>query len=162
MIYYAVERNVGRNIVNKLHHIHWRAFGSYLYIVNVISIFPSVDISDTIQWELQMLKKEIRFKQSECKKPKKLKLGLWSALRFLLAKFSSFCRGHPVVLFLTPILLTWTIWRAATNASKWRMGFNSAFKGLTVSKIQILPSYITNSIIITITINIINIKIQML
>ena len=28
------------------------------------------------------------------------------------------------------ILLTWTIWRAPTNASKWRMGFNSAFKGL--------------------------------
>jgi hypothetical protein len=28
------------------------------------------------------------------------------------------------------ILLTWTIWGAPTNASKWRMGFNSAFKGL--------------------------------
>ena len=28
--------------------------------------------------------------------------------------------------------LTWTIWRAPTNASKWRMGFNSAFKWLTV------------------------------
>ena len=27
-------------------------------------------------------------------------------------------------------LLTWTIWRAPTNASKWRMGFNSAFEGL--------------------------------
>ena len=33
---------------------------------------------------------------------------------------------------LTLILLTWTIWRAPTNASKWRMGFNSAFKGLIV------------------------------
>ena len=31
---------------------------------------------------------------------------------------------------LTLILLTWTIWRTPTNASKWRMGFNSAFKGL--------------------------------
>ena len=31
---------------------------------------------------------------------------------------------------LTLILLTWTIWRAPTNASKWRKGFNSAFKGL--------------------------------
>jgi hypothetical protein len=31
---------------------------------------------------------------------------------------------------LTLILLTWTIWRAPTNASKWRMGFNSTFKGL--------------------------------
>jgi hypothetical protein len=31
---------------------------------------------------------------------------------------------------LTLILLTWTKWWALTNASKWRMGFNSAFKGL--------------------------------
>ena len=30
----------------------------------------------------------------------------------------------------TLILLTSTIWRSPTNASKWRMGFNSAFKGL--------------------------------
>ena len=36
---------------------------------------------------------------------------------------------------LTLILLTWTIWRAATNASKWRMGFNSAFKGLILSNV---------------------------
>ena len=34
-------------------------------------------------------------------------------------------------MLLTLILLTWTIWRAPTNASKWRMGFNSAFKGLS-------------------------------
>ena len=27
----------------------------------------------------------------------------------------------------------WTIWRAPTNASKWRMGFNLAFKGLNKS-----------------------------
>ena len=33
-------------------------------------------------------------------------------------------------LFLTLILLTLTIWRAPTYGSKWRMGFNSAFKGL--------------------------------
>ena len=31
---------------------------------------------------------------------------------------------------LTLILLTWRIWWAPTNANKWRMGFNSAFKGL--------------------------------
>jgi hypothetical protein len=29
---------------------------------------------------------------------------------------------------LTLILLTWRIWWAPNNASKWRMGFNSAFK----------------------------------
>ena len=33
---------------------------------------------------------------------------------------------------LTLILLTWTVWRASTSASKWRMGFNSAFKGLKI------------------------------
>jgi len=32
---------------------------------------------------------------------------------------------------VTFILLTWRIWWAPNNASKWQMGFNSAFKGLT-------------------------------
>ena len=31
---------------------------------------------------------------------------------------------------LTRTLLTWTIWRAPTSASKWRVGFNAPFKGL--------------------------------
>jgi hypothetical protein len=31
---------------------------------------------------------------------------------------------------LTLILLTWRIWRASINASRWQMGFKSAFKGL--------------------------------
>ena len=31
---------------------------------------------------------------------------------------------------LTLTLLTWTKWWARASASKWRMGFNSAFKGL--------------------------------
>jgi len=31
---------------------------------------------------------------------------------------------------LTLILLTWRIWPAPNNASKWQMGFNLAFKGL--------------------------------
>jgi hypothetical protein len=33
---------------------------------------------------------------------------------------------------LTLILLTSTKWWASASASKWRMGFNSAFKGLTI------------------------------
>ena len=33
-------------------------------------------------------------------------------------------------LFLTLILQTWRIWRAPNNASRWQLGFNSAFKGL--------------------------------
>jgi hypothetical protein len=32
---------------------------------------------------------------------------------------------------LTIILLMWRIWLAPNNASKWQMGFNSVFKGLS-------------------------------
>jgi len=32
--------------------------------------------------------------------------------------------------YLTLILLTWRIWWAPNNASRWQMGFNSAFNGL--------------------------------
>jgi hypothetical protein len=35
-----------------------------------------------------------------------------------------------IVTSLTLILLTWRIWWAPTNANKWQIGFNSAFKGL--------------------------------
>jgi hypothetical protein len=34
--------------------------------------------------------------------------------------------------YLTVILLTWRIWRVPNNASRWQMGFNSAFKGLII------------------------------
>ena len=43
--------------------------------------------------------------------------------------------ADPTASCLALILLTWTIWRAPTNASKWRMGFNSAFKGLMDTEI---------------------------
>ena len=38
----------------------------------------------------------------------------------------------PGILLLTLTLLTWTKWRAPASASKWQMGFNSAFKGLSI------------------------------
>ena len=34
---------------------------------------------------------------------------------------------------LTLILLTWRIWRASNNASRWRMRFNLALKGLIIT-----------------------------
>ena len=40
---------------------------------------------------------------------------------------------------LTLILLTWRIWWAANNASKWQMGFNSAFKGLSYTSSKTVP-----------------------
>ena len=41
---------------------------------------------------------------------------------------------------LTLTLLMWTIWRAPTNTSKWRMGFNSAFKGLIPFILRIIQN----------------------
>jgi len=50
---------------------------------------------------------------------------------------ASYCHLWPAPLYnifphylLTPILLTWRIRWAPNNASKWQIGFNSAFKGL--------------------------------
>jgi len=41
------------------------------------------------------------------------------------------CSGlFELFVVLTHILLTWRIWWAPNNVSKWQMGFNSAFKGL--------------------------------
>jgi hypothetical protein len=45
-------------------------------------------------------------------------------------------------IILTLYLLTWKIWWAPNNASKWQMGFNSAFKGLILILILILIWYI--------------------
>ena len=51
--------------------------------------------------------------------------------QLLTSSLSSSLLFYPSFYFsLTLILLTWTIWRDPTNASKWRMGFSSAFKGL--------------------------------
>jgi hypothetical protein len=34
---------------------------------------------------------------------------------------------------LTLILLMWRIWCASNNASRWQMGFNTVFKGLSLT-----------------------------
>jgi hypothetical protein len=36
----------------------------------------------------------------------------------------------PVKEELTLILLTWKIWQASNNASRWQIGFNSELEGL--------------------------------
>jgi len=46
---------------------------------------------------------------------------------------------------LTLILLTWRIWWAPNNASKWQMGFNSAFKGLMYHNPALNKSNATNT-----------------
>jgi len=45
---------------------------------------------------------------------------------------------------LTLILLTWSIWWASNNASKWQMGFKLAFKVLNVHLHKLLISVILN------------------
>ena len=51
-------------------------------------------------------------------------------------RVTSACRGTPLLFFfftyLTLNLLTTTIVAPPSNASKWQMGFNSAFKGLMI------------------------------
>ena len=47
---------------------------------------------------------------------------------------------------LTLALLTCTIWRAPTNASKWRMGFNSAFKGLISTSVIIIEIFTSQAL----------------
>jgi len=42
------------------------------------------------------------------------------------------CWNSNIKSILTLILLTWRIWWAPNNASRWQMGFNSAFKGLII------------------------------
>ena len=53
----------------------------------------------------------------------------------LIIKFSAsswlILRNKLLFQFLTLILLTWRIWWAPNNASKWQIGFNSAFRGLS-------------------------------
>jgi len=44
-------------------------------------------------------------------------------------------------MFINLILLMWRIWWTLNNASKWQMGFNSAFKGLKCSLTLILLTW---------------------
>ena len=56
---------------------------------------------------------------------------LWlHAANIYLITVSMFCKTLLWNLPLTLILLMWRIWWTLNNASKWQMGFNSAFKGL--------------------------------
>jgi hypothetical protein len=93
----------------------------------------------------------IRYRLKSCSKfrfhirPKLmgLILGAWHTRCIARPRYSSIAYGTTRVLLpayrglpgdssykLTIILLTWRIWWALNNASKWQMGFNSKFKGL--------------------------------
>jgi hypothetical protein len=54
-----------------------------------------------------------------------------SAVHDSLKDYDTFIFRAKISWRLTLILLTWRIWWAPNNASKWQIGFNSAFKGLT-------------------------------
>jgi len=53
-------------------------------------------------------------------------------------------QGGSIRRVLTLILLTWRIGWAPSNASKWQMGFNSAFKGLRLSHQDYTLTILTN------------------
>jgi hypothetical protein len=63
---------------------------------------------------------------------------MYSKLTKQYSKQGTTLHTNTYIISLTLILLTWTIWRAPTNASKWRMGFNSAFKGLNKTFICVM------------------------
>ena len=48
---------------------------------------------------------------------------------------------------LTLILLTWRIWWAPNNATKWKMGFNLAFKGLKPIQMHIALTQAASNIL---------------
>ena len=50
-----------------------------------------------------------------------------------LLHYTALTNNHLQTWRLTLILQTWRIWWAHNNASKWQMGFNSAFRGLKSS-----------------------------
>jgi len=65
--------------------------------------------------------------------------GSYSIYRLGMGRFRAWEPSRPLGLhrsWLTLILLTWRIWWARNNASKWQIGFNSAFKGLNCVHLQ--------------------------
>jgi len=58
--------------------------------------------------------------------------GRTDMTKLILFAFRNFANApkNAICCILTLILLMWRMWLAPNNASKWQMGFNSAFKGL--------------------------------
>ena len=59
-----------------------------------------------------------------------MKCQTWQLVHYRPIRLINFGFQTFILLPLTLILLTWRKWWAPNNASKWQMGFNSAFKGL--------------------------------
>ena len=58
---------------------------------------------------------------------------LCSSARYIYSKLDMLLWWDKSKESLTLNPLTWKIWWAPNNASRWQMGFNSAFKGLTLN-----------------------------
>jgi len=59
-----------------------------------------------------------------------MRTALFRAITQRIVTIQYRCFGTIYRSYITLILLTWRIWRALNNASRWQMGFNLAFKGL--------------------------------
>ena len=91
----------------------------YCYLGWLYHIFPRYWINDTISTKKKVLNMNCVF---------------WFSVQVLSETFLILGKIQWDIInvhMLTPILLTWRIQWAPNNASKWRMGFNSAFKGLS-------------------------------
>jgi len=61
-------------------------------------------------------------------KTRNASLCFYCKIGYAQAPICTVIRALPILLTLNP--LTWKIWWAPNYASRWQMGFNSAFKGL--------------------------------
>jgi hypothetical protein len=64
-----------------------------------------------------------------------------STFRYFIIIHSDLQPAHFNLINLTLILLTWRIWWACNNVSKWQMGFNLAFKELIRNSFKTFPEF---------------------
>jgi hypothetical protein len=102
------------------HHTIWWARKSWSSHHTIWWACKSWSSYHTVWWAVEIMK---------C-----LIIVCFSLLLFALS-LPKYLPQHPVLKLcpsLTLILLTWRIWRAPNNASRWEMGFNLAFKRLSI------------------------------
>jgi hypothetical protein len=97
----------------------------YCYVVNIIRIFQyskqsgqGTNDSYCIKFWVFEIKFLYQYSVFNCRLTNSISNGFW----------------------LTLILPTWRIWWAPNNASKWQMGFNSVFKGLSHARFEVLTA----------------------
>jgi len=99
----------------------------YLSVLTISEILWRVIFFYFLPWSLILdYVRNNLFVPSEVRCQIFLIVGITSGMPLVCVSFMLF--------ILTLILLTWRIWWAPNNASRWQMAFNSSFKGLSVAR----------------------------